>query len=143
MIRRLIKTDQLRSQFDVDAVIGRGVRAQGGLDRRLREDHAGRVTKWVRLGNHIDATYQLAPRAKMLRGGKRCDIGQHALRGAEVIQQAKDLMVDRDRAGLVVDVALTIYGQRSDMPVPEQAGRDDSRWAVTDYDNPVIAAVLV
>ena len=36
----------------------------------------------------------------MLRGWKRCDIGQHALRGAEVVQQAKDLMVDRDRARL-------------------------------------------
>ena len=117
MIRRLIETEQLRSQFDVDAVIGRGVRAQGRLDRRLREDHAGGVTKRIRLWNHIDPTYQLSLRAKMLRGRKRCNIGQHALCGAEVVQQAKDLMIDRDRARLVVDVALTVDGQRSDAPV--------------------------
>ena len=142
MVRRLIETDQLRSQFDVDAVIGRGVLAQGRLDRRLRENHAGGVTKRIRLGHHIDSTYQLAPGAKMLGGGKRRDIGQHALCGAEIIQQAKDLMVDRDRARLVVDVALTVDGQRSDILVAEQAGRDDACRAVTDHDNPVIALVL-
>ena len=49
MIRRLIETKQLCSQFDFDAVIGRRVRAQGRLDRRLREDHARRVTKRIGL----------------------------------------------------------------------------------------------
>src|SRR5450432_3577155 len=142
LIRRLIETEQLRSQFDVDAVVGRSVRAQGGLDRRLREDHAGGVTKWIGLGNHIDPTYQLAPGAKMLRGWKRGDIGLYALGGAEVVQQAKDLMVDRDRARLVVDIALTVDGQRSDIAVPEQAGRDGAGGAVTDHDNAVIAAGL-
>ena len=141
-IGRLIETEQLRSQFDVDTVVGRGVRAQDGLDRRLREDHAGGVTKWIGLGNHIDPTDQLAFGAKVLRGRKRCDIGQHALRGAEVVQQPKDLMVDRDRARLVIDIALTVDGQRSDIPVPEQTGRDGACGAVTDHDNPVIAPVL-
>ena len=125
MIGRLLETDQLRSEFDFHARIRRGMRAQGGLDRRLREHHARRVPKRIRLGHHVDSAYQLALGAKMLGGGKRRDKGQHALGGAEVIQQAQDLMVDRDRTRLVVDIALTINGQRSNTLVPEQAGRDD------------------
>ena len=124
MVRRLIETDQLRSQFDLDAVVGRGVRTQRRLDRRLREHHGGRVTERIGLWNHVDPADQLALGTEMLRGRKRRDIGQHALRGAEIIQQAKDLVVDRDRARLVVDIALTVDGQRADTLVPEQAGRD-------------------
>ena len=62
----------------------------------------------------------------MLGGRKRCDIWQHTLCGAEVVQQAKDLMVDRDRARLVVDIALTVNGQGSDTLVAEKTGRDNS-----------------
>ena len=126
MVRRLIETDQLRSQFDLDAVIGRGVRAQGRLDRRLRKDHGGRVTERIGFRDHIDAADQLALGAKMLRGRKRRDVGHYALGGAEIIQQAQDFMVDRDRARLVVDIALTVDGKRPDIFVAEQAGRDDA-----------------
>ena len=141
MIRRLIETNEFGSQFDFDAVIGRRVRAQGRLDRRLREDHARRVTKRIGLANHVDPTDQLAPRAKMLRGRKRRDIGLYALRGADVVQQAKDLMVDRDRARLVVDIALTVDRKGTDIPVAEQAGRDDACRAVADHDHPKVAAM--
>jgi hypothetical protein len=79
----------------------------------------------------------------MLGGRKRRDVWLYAFGRAEVIQQSKDLMVDRDRAGLVVDVALTVNCQCPDIPVPEQARRDSSRWAVTDDDDPVIAPLPV
>ena len=39
---------------------------------------------------------------------------QDALSGAEVIQQAKDFVIDRDRARLVVDVALAVDRQGLD-----------------------------
>ena len=53
-------------------------------------------------------------------------MGQHALCGAEVIQQAKDLVVERDRPRLVVDVALAVDRQDFDIFFAEQAGRDDA-----------------
>ena len=131
----MIETEQFGAQFDVDAAIGRSVRAQRRLDRRLREHHGGGVTKRIRLGNHIDPADQLALGAKMLRGGKWCDIGFYAFGGAEIIQQAKDLVVDRDRARLVVDVALAVDRKRADISVAEQARRDDAGGAVTDDDH--------
>jgi len=142
MTGRLIEPEQLRSQFDVDTIVGRGVYAQSGFDRRLSEDHGGGVTKRVGLGNHIDPTYQLSPGAKMLRGRKRCDIGQYALCGANIIQQAKDFVVDRYRARFIVDIALTVDGQRSNLPVAEQTGRDGACGAVTDHHNPEIASLF-
>ena len=64
---------------------------------------AGRVAKRIRFRDHVDPADQLALGAEMLRGRERGDIGQHALRDAEIIEQAEDLVIDRDGAGLVVD----------------------------------------
>ena len=68
-------------------------------------------------------------RAEMLRGGKRRDMRQDAISDAEIIQQAKNFVVDRDRARLVIHVAVPIDRKRADAVLAEQAGRYGARRA--------------
>ncbi len=68
-IGRLLEAEQFGAQLDLDAIIGRGMFAQGSFDRRLREHHAGRVAERIGLRDHVDPADQLPFGAEMLEAG--------------------------------------------------------------------------
>jgi len=140
-VRVLADVDQGRAELDRHGRKAGDIVAHHLLDRRLREHHARRVAERVGLTDHVDAPDQLALGAEMLRCRKRRDVAAHLLGDAEIVEQPHDLMIERDRARLVVDLAGAVDRERRDAVAAEQARRDGAGRTEADDDDLIMVCV--
>ena len=106
--------------------------AEGGFDGRLGEDHGGGVTLGVGLGGHGDAADELAFDAEVVGCGEGGDVREDFVGNAQVLEEAKDLVVDGDGARLFVNGGSAFHGKHFKAGLAQKAGEDGAGGAETD-----------
>jgi len=110
----------------------RGPVAQQRIDCRLVEHHAGRPAERPGRRQRAQALDELAVDAVILGGREGRGMRSHRIADADVFEHAHDLVIERERARLVVHCLLALDGDGLQAEAAEQGGADRASGAEAD-----------